>query len=513
MRNEQKIQSLWKQLYGGEQAELNRLVEYLWKLHRDFPQQRQQAFPTKGLVYSTYADAFGDGLDGVRSQLPRLKTLGVTVLWLLPLLESPSRDQGFDISDYTKVDPRFGGNQALSNLLSEARPLGIAIIFDIAVNHTSDRHPWFLAAQDPASPFRDYYYWSETGREFPLAPLVFPGLVDSNWTWRPEAKAWNFHRFYPFQPDLNYRNPRVAFEMVRILTEWKAFGIDGFRMDAAALLWKQEGTDCDSLPQVHWLLKLFQACLDFVAPGSLLLAEANVGPETLLAYFGDGDECKAAYHFELMPRFYQALLEHDPRRLAETRFPVLPRGCAWFTFLRLHDEVTLDLVPGSERSALVRAYTKTPDSEFRNGQAFSGRLFDLFDRDPDKTLVAWSLLFSLPGTPILYYGDEIGMGNNPEYFETKALETGFRDSRFLHRGPWDYALEARSTTEVGSPEGRLRQGLEAMLAFRRDHPDLIAEPPEVSVNGSVLTSVRRHGGKVLTIANDLAAFTHRWTLD
>lgn len=501
----------WRRLYGDEVEQRDRLLEHLRFLRQAFPEERRKPFPSEGLVYSTYADAFGNGLDGLRAQLPRLAGLGVTILWILPLLSSPGRDQGFDISDYTRVDPQFGDNDALASLLDEARAQGMAVVFDVAVNHTSDQHPWFVAARDAQSPYRDYYLWSKTGHEYAGVPLIFPGLVDSNWTWRPEAGAWNFHRFYPFQPDLNYRNPRVALEMIRILADWKAFGIDGFRMDAAALIWKQEGTTCDSRPEVHELLKLFQACLDFIAPGSLLLAEANVAPESLVTYFGEGDECKAAYHFQLMPRIYQALLDHDPRPLVATRFPPLPDGCAWFTFLRLHDEVTLDLVPPDQRPPLVQAYTKVPEASFRNGQAFSGRLFDLFDRDPERTLLAWSLLFSLPGTPILYYGDEIGMGNNPSYFEAKAAQTGFRDSRFLHRGPWDEACERRSRVE-NSPEAQLRFGLEAMLALRKENAALVASLPELSVSGTQLVSVRRHGGKTLTIINDLASAFRSWVL-
>jgi maltose alpha-D-glucosyltransferase/alpha-amylase len=512
MEEKMKLLELWKALYGDETDWLGRLVAHLGALRASFPADRPRRFPTGGLVYCTYADAFGNGLDGVRNQLSRLTDLGVTVLWLLPLLDGPGRDQGFDIGDYTRVKPAFGGNEALGRLLADARARGVAVVFDIAVNHTSDQHPWFVAARDPSSPYRDYYLWSADGRGYEKAPLIFPGLVDSNWTHRPEAGAWNFHRFYPFQPDLNYRNPAVAFEMVKILTDWKAFGVDGFRMDAAALLWKQEGTDCDSLPQVHLLLKLFQAALDFVAPGSLLLAEANVAPGPLLTYFGDGDECKAAYHFELMPKFYQALVDGDPRPLADTDFPDLPDGCAWFTFLRLHDEVTLDLVPPDRRPALVKAYLKSPDAGFRNGQAFSGRLFDLFDRNPEKTLLAWSLLFSLPGTPILYYGDEVGQGNNHAYFEAKSAETGFRDSRFLHRGPWDQGAAARAA-DGHTAEGRLARGLNVMLHVRRDHPALAAARPEVVVDGHRLTSVRRHGGLTLTIVNDLGALTHSWSVD
>ncbi|MEI8095477.1 MAG: alpha-amylase family glycosyl hydrolase [Spirochaetales bacterium] len=505
------IPSLWGQLYPFETRVLGALMRHLEHLAASRGEGKAKKFATTGLVYCVYPDAFGD-LDGLGGQLPRLQGLGVSVLWLLPLLSSPGRDQGFDISDYTQVDARHGGNAALSRLLQAAEPLGIHVIFDIAVNHTSDLHPWFVAARDPGSPFRDYYLWSETGREFSSAPLVFPGLVDSNWTWRPEASAWNFHRFYPFQPDLNYRNPQVAFEMVRILTNWKVFGVNGFRMDAAALLWKEEGTDCDSRPQVHLLLRLFQACLDALGPGSLLLAEANVAPEPLLAYFGDGDECKAAYHFDLMPRFYQTLLDGNPQRLAEARFPDLPADCAWLTFLRLHDEVTLELVPIGERAALAASYTKLPEAAFRNGQAFSGRLFDLFDRNPAKTLLAWSLLFSLPGTPILYYGDEIGMENNGEFYRAEAARTGFADSRFLHRGPWDAGRERQTRDEPESPAGRVHAGLLAMLQIRKAHPELVAARPEVTVQGQRLTSVRSWNGSSLTIVNDLSAGTYSWSV-
>jgi len=503
------IRSLWKQLYGGEQGLEPLLASLTENAARTAP---VRPFPTSGLVYATYADAFGDGLDGVRAQLPRLQALGVTVLWLLPLLQSPGRDQGFDISDYTRVDPKFGGNDALARLLADARPRGISLLFDIAVNHSSDQHPWFQAARDPASKYRDYYLWSATGKEYAETSLIFPDMVTSNWTWRPEAGAWNFHRFYPFQPDLNYRNPAVASEMIRILVGWRVFGIDGFRMDAAPFLWKEEGTTCLDRPQVHLILKLFQACLDFVSPGSLLLAEANTPTSQLREYFGDGDECKGAYHFELMPKFYRALLDRDPGVVAGAPFPALPEHCQWFTFLRVHDEVTLDLVEPADRARLVAAYLKTPEASFRNGQAFSGRLFELCGRDPDKTLAAFSLLFSLPGLPILYYGDEIGMLDNRKYFEETAAQTGYRDSRFLHRGPWD-AARAVSSTDAGTPEGRLRAGLEALLTLRRDHPALAAAVPELTVEGTKLTSRRRHGGRTLTLVTDLGDFSHRWTVE
>ncbi len=502
------IRSLWTRLYGSE-ASTERLYTYLEERKRSF--SGGSVFPTTGLVYCTYADAFGD-LDGVRAQLPRLKAMGVTVLWILPLLESPGRDQGFDIRDYTQVDPRFGGNEALKRLLAETKPLGISLLFDIAVNHASEEHAWFQAARDPKSPYRDYFIWSGTGTEYAETSLIFPDMVPSNWTWRPEAGAWNFHRFYPFQPDLNYRNPEVAFEMIRILTDWKCAGIDGFRMDAAPFLWKEDGTPCLDLPELHLILKLFQACLDHVAPGSLLLAEANTPTSELREYFGDGDECKGAYHFELMPRFYRALLDRDPRLVAETPFPALPPHCQWFTFLRVHDEVTLDLVEPVERARLVAAYLKSPEAAFRNGQAFSGRLFELLDRDPKKTLAAWSLLFSLPGMPIVYYGDEIGMVNNHAYFEATAAQTGYRDSRFLHRGPWDKTRET-SSARPDTPEGALRAGLEAMLVLRRDHAELTASTPVLTVEGTKLTSVRRQGGKTLTMVTDLSDYSHRWTLN
>ena len=509
--NETKIRALWSQLYGDETRSLKELLDHLRSCQTRAQRNAERPFPTAGLVYCAYPDAFDSGLAGLQAQLPRLASLGVTILWILPLLVSPGRDQGFDISDYSQVDPRYGGNAALAALLKGATKHGISLVFDVAVNHTSDQHPWFVAAQDPASAFRDYYHWSHTGTEYAGVPLIFPDFVQSNWTWHEEAKAWNFHRFYPFQPDLNYRNPPVTLAMIRTLADWRAFGISGFRMDAAALLWKEEGTLCDSLPQTHVILKLFRACLDFVAADTLLLAEANVPSSGLKDYFAQGDECRAAYHFELMPKLYQALLHQDPSALAATPFPELPEGCSWITFLRLHDEVTLDLVPPADRGELVRAYAKGPETLFRGGEAFSGRLFDLLDRDPNRTLAAWSLLFSLPGTPLIYYGDEIGMGNNHGFFEEKATATGFRDSRFLHRGPWNAETEALSRDST-TAEGQLRSGLEHMLRMRRAHPALLATLPQLTVVGTTLISVREASGQSLTIETDLWNFRHEWIL-
>jgi maltose alpha-D-glucosyltransferase/alpha-amylase len=275
-------------------------------------------------------------------------------------------------------------------------------------------------------------------------------------------------------------------------------------MDAAPMLWKREGTDCENLPEVHLILKIFRACLDAIAPGTLLLAEANQPVNGLLKFFGEGDECRAAYHFPLMPRFWQAFAEESPARLLTAEIPPLPPDCAWFTFLRVHDEVTLDVLPPDERKALVSAMAGKENRLFREGNAFSGRLFDLLGRNPDRAIAAFALLHSLPGTPILYYGDEIGMVDNEAYFEQTAAETGFPDSRFLHRGPFDAFRAARAAAEPSSPEGRIFKAVGDLFRLRAAEPALFAVRPALAAEGPVLVSERSLGGRTLAIRTNLS---------
>ncbi|HWR12406.1 MAG TPA: alpha-amylase family glycosyl hydrolase [Rectinemataceae bacterium] len=502
-----KIPELWDRLYPGEKAEIGLLLSEIDVAEARFRKGASLKKDTAiqaDLVYAMYPDAFGGSLEGAIPHLDELERLGVKTLWILPLLRSPGRDQGFDISDYNHVADEFGGDHAFIRLLRATHGKGMRMIFDIAINHSSDEHPWFKASAAGDPEYRDYYLWRYDDKGYPGVGLIFPGMVDSNWTRHEPSGRYYFHRFYPFQPDLNYGNPRVTREMIKALLHWKTLGVDGFRMDAAALIWKREGTSCESQPETHLILKLFRAVLDRLEPGTLLVAEANQAPAELLPYFGDGDECKAAYHFPLMPKFWQAMAEKSPARLLETSFPILPEGCSWFTFLRCHDEVTLDLISPDERKVLSTAFMHDPRWSFRDGQAFSGRLFELLGRDPDRTLLAFSLLFSLPGTPVLYYGDEIAMLNDEAFWKKRTMLTGFMDSRFFHRGPYDIVREAKSFSEPNSDPCRVRHGLETMLRARSSSPELADAAPELTMRGSVMRSLRRAGASSLEILTNLS---------
>lgn len=508
----EKLVQLWNLLYPGEKEVRDALIGYLEDARRRMPADSSLPFDSSGLVYSCYGDAFpgqtGDHrepLDFLAGEIDRLKALGVKTLWILPLLRSPGRDEGFDISDYGAVDPRFGGNPALARLLAVARNAGILVVFDIAINHTSDTHPWFKSARAArSSPHRSWYHWSDDNTGYAGASHIFTGMVDSNWTWSEEAGQFYFHRFYPFQPDLNYRVPAVTAEMVRVLASWRLAGVEGFRLDAAPMLWKAEGTSCESLPETHLVLKIFRASLALLGGESLLLAEANQPAPVLRGYFGDGDECHAAFHFPLLPLLWRALVREDPGVLADAHFPPVPPGCAWFTFLRCHDELTLDFLPLAGRKEILRALCRRPSWEFRGGKGVSGRLFELLGRDPDWTVLAFSLLFSLPGTPVLYYGDEIASTNNEKFLAVKARATGFPDSRFLHRGPFDRERARSAAADPGSAEGRVLSGLGRILDLRAMIPGLAAVEPTLAVEGPVLVSERRSSGRLLRAMSNLS---------
>ena len=507
-----RLTGLWDRLYPGESAVRDALVGFLEDSRGRLPTDPSLSFDPSGLVYSCYGDAFsgqdgarGEPLDFLADEIDRLKDLGVKTLWILPLLRSPGRDEGFDISDYGAVDPRFGGNAALARLLTRARKAGILVVFDIAINHTSDTHPWFISARaDRRSPHRSWYHWSDDAGGFAGASVIFEGMVASNWTWSDEAGQFYFHRFYPFQPDLNYAEPAVTAEMVRALASWRLAGVEGFRLDAAPMLWKAEGTSCESLPQTHLVLKIFRASLAILGGETLLLAEANQPAEVLRGYFGDGDECHAAFHFPLLPLLWKALVREDPAAITDVHFPHIPQECAWFTFLRCHDELTLDLLPDPERKEILHALCRQPSWEFRGGQGISSRLFELLGRDPVWTVLAFSLLFSLPGTPVLYYGDEIASANNEQFLAVKARATGFPDSRFLHRGPFDRERARHAAQDPGSPEGWVLSGLRRILDLRMRIPGLAAVEPALTVEGPVLVSERQASGRLLRSLSNLS---------
>ncbi len=504
-----RLISLWDRLYPGETRVRNSLLRFLASARRRLPAGAGTPFDPSGLVYCSYGEAFSSNpspsaLDALADQLPRLQALGVRTLWTLPLLRSPGRDGGFDTSLYEEVDARFGGNPAFGRLLQRAHQAGILVVFDVAINHTSDAHPWFVSARSSrSSAQRSWYHWSDDDRRFAEAPHIFTGLVDSNWSWSAEAGQYYFHRFYPFQPDLNYGQPAVTAAMCRVLAGWRIAGVQGFRLDAAPMLWKKEGTTCEGLPETHLVLKIFRAALDLLGD-TLLLAEANQPAPALRQYFGDGDECNAAFHFPLLPLIWKAIVEEEPGALVQARFPELPPDCFWFTFLRCHDELTLELLPPDERAGVVRALCRQPSWSFRGGLGVSGRLFELLNRDPDWTVLAFSVLLSLPGTPVLYYGDELAAANNESYYQRTARVTGFPDSRFLHRGPLESGSAERAAGDPESPAGRVLRGLGRIIEARARIPGLAAIPPALSADGPVLIAERRAGGHALAALSNLS---------
>jgi trehalose synthase len=372
------------------------------------------------VFYEVYVRAFfdsnGDGhgdLNGLAQKLDYLKELGIDCLWLLPIYPSPLMDDGYDISDYTGVHPDYGTLDDFRHLLKEAHQRGMHIITDLVVNHTSNQHPWFQAARvSRQSPYRDYYVWSDSDQTYNDARIIFLDTESSNWTWDPVTGQYYWHRFYASQPDLNFNNPHVQEEMSRVMDFWLDMGVDGFRLDAVPYLFEREGTNCENLPETHAYLKRLRRHVDEKYPGRILLCEANQWPHDVRPYFGDGDECNLAFHFPLMPRIFMALKQADraPIVWALEQTPAIPETCQWVTFLRNHDELTLEMVTPDERRWMWDQYA--PQPRMRLNLGIRRRLAPLLDNDRHKLELAFSLLFTLPGAPILYYGDEIGMGDN-----------------------------------------------------------------------------------------------------
>jgi maltose alpha-D-glucosyltransferase/alpha-amylase len=372
------------------------------------------------IFYQIYVRAFrdsnGDGhgdIQGLTQKLDYLQELGVDCIWLMPLYPSPLRDDGYDIADFYDVARTFGTLDDLKQLIAAAHGRNIRLIMDLVLNHTSDQHPWFQASRsDRNSPYRDYYVWSDDNRKYPGARIIFLDTETSNWTWDEQAGQYFWHRFYASQPDLNYDNPKVQEEMIRVASFWLDLGIDGFRADAVPYLFEREGTNCENLPETHAYLKKLRAFLDQNYPGRILLCEANQWPEDVRPYFGDGDEFHMGFHFPIMPRIYMAIRKGRAEDMLEIlrRTPPIPENCQWCTFLRNHDELTLEMVTEQERQWMWEQYA--PDPRMRLNLGIRRRLAPLLDNDPRKIRLAHSLLFTLPGSPILYYGDEIGMGDN-----------------------------------------------------------------------------------------------------
>ena len=390
------------------------------------------------LHVKSFADSNADGIGdfrGLTSKLEHLASLGVDCLWLQPMYPSPFRDDGYDISDYTNIHPSYGTLQDFTEFLERAHALGLRVVIELVLNHTSDQHVWFQEARSSAdNPRRDWYVWSDTDDRYRGVRIIFIDTELSNWAWDPVSKAYYWHRFFSHQPDLNYDNPAVREEIWKVMKFWLDLGVDGFRVDAVPYLVEREGTSCENLPETHAVLKELRARLDASFTGKVLLAEANMWPEDVRPYFGDGDEFHMSFHFPIMPRMFMALRLEDRKPLIDIieRTPNIPESSQWGLFLRNHDELTLEMVTDLERQYMWDEYAQDPRARINLG--IRRRLAPLLDGDRRRIELMIGLLMSLPGSPILYYGDEIGMGDNVYLGDRNRVRTPMQWSSGVNAG-------------------------------------------------------------------------------
>jgi len=390
------------------------------------------------LHVKSFADSNGDGIGdfaGLTSKLDHLASLGVDCLWIQPMYPSPFRDDGYDISDYTSVHQSYGTLQEFETFLTHAHARGLRVIIELVLNHTSDQHAWFVEARGSRSnPRRDWYVWSDTDDKYRGVRIIFLDTELSNWAWDPVSKSYYWHRFFSHQPDLNYDNPAVRDEVWQVMKFWLDLGVDGFRVDAVPYLVEREGTSCENLPETHDVLKELRAKLDAHFTGRVLLAEANMWPEDVRPYFGNGDEFHMSFHFPIMPRIFMALRLEDRKPLIDIieRTPSIPDTCQWAIFLRNHDELTLEMVTEIERQYMWDEYAKDPRARINLG--IRRRLATLMEGDRRRVQLMSGLLMSLPGSPIMYYGDEIGMGDNMYLGDRNSVRTPMQWSNGVNAG-------------------------------------------------------------------------------
>jgi maltose alpha-D-glucosyltransferase/alpha-amylase len=485
-----------------------------------------------------FADSNADGtgdICGLTAKLDYLQWLGVDCLWLLPIYASPLRDGGYDISDFTSILPEFGDLGDFVRLVEAAHERGIRVIADLVMNHTSDQHAWFQASRaDPDGPYGDFYLWSDTDDRYQDARIIFVDTEKSNWTWDPVRGQYYWHRFFSHQPDLNYESPHVRDAMLAVLRFWLDLGIDGFRLDAVPYLFVAEGTNCENLPATHAYLKRVRAEVDRFYPDRVLLAEANQWPADVVEYFGDpdagGDECHMAFHFPLMPRIFMAVRREQRYPISEimTSTPHIPANCQWGIFLRNHDELTLEMVTDEERDYMYAEYARDPRMKANIG--IRRRLASLLDNSRDQMELFTALLLSLPGSPVLYYGDEIGMGDNIYLGDRDGVRTPMqwspdRNAGFSSADParlylpvlmdpvYGYqALNVEATTRSSTS---LLHWTRRMIEVRKRHPTFgQGSYTELgSSNPSVLAFVREFGDDLVLCVNNLSRFPQPVELD
>ncbi|MDR8408993.1 maltose alpha-D-glucosyltransferase [Nonomuraea sp. 3-1Str] len=485
-----------------------------------------------------FSDSNGDGtgdIKGLISKLDYLQWLGVDCLWLLPLYESPLRDGGYDIADFMKILPEFGDLGDFVKLVDEAHKRGMRVIADLVMNHTSDAHPWFQASRhDPEGPFGDFYVWADDDSGYSDARIIFIDTETSNWTYDPVRGQYYWHRFFHHQPDLNYENPAVQDAMLEVLRFWLDLGIDGFRLDAVPYLFEEEGTNCENLPRTHEYLKRVRTEVDRLYPDSVLLAEANQWPSDVVDYFGDpvggGDECHMAFHFPLMPRIFMAVRRESRYPISEilAQTPKIPENCQWGIFLRNHDELTLEMVTDEERDYMYAEYAKDP--RMRANVGIRRRLAPLLENDRNQIELFTALLLSLPGSPVLYYGDEIGMGDNIWLGDRDGVRTPMqwdpdRNAGFSDCDPGRlylpvimdpiYGYQGLNVEAQQKNGGSLLHWTRRMIEIRKRHPVFgLGEFIELnSSNPSVLAFVRELGDDRMLCVNNLSRFPQPVELD
>ncbi|MDB6075763.1 MAG: treS, partial [Verrucomicrobiaceae bacterium] len=487
------------------------------------------------LHVKTFQDGDGDGIGDFRGLLQRLDyfaELGITAIWLLPFYPSPLRDDGYDIADYYSVNPSYGTVEDFRLLLEEAHKRGLRIITELVLNHTSDQNPWFQRARHapPGSAAREFYVWSDNPRKYKDARIIFKDFETSNWTWDPVAKSYFWHRFYSHQPDLNFENPEVHDELLRVIDFWLEMGVDGVRLDAVPYLYEAEGTNCENLPKTHDFLRKLRAHMDEKFEDRMLLAEANQWPEDAAEYFGNGDECHMEFHFPLMPRMFMALQMEDRFPIIDImeQTPAIPEACQWAIFLRNHDELTLEMVTDEERDYMYRVYAQDPRARINLG--IRRRLAPLLGNNRRKIELINSLLFSLPGTPIIYYGDEIGMGDNFYLGDRNGVRTPMqwspdRNAGFSKANPQqlylpaiidpEYHYESVNVENQQKNLSSLYWWMRRLLKVRQQSSAFARGTIEFlhPVNAKVLAYIRRFEHEVILVVANLSRFTQCVELD
>jgi maltose alpha-D-glucosyltransferase / alpha-amylase len=482
----------------------------------------------------SFQDSSGDGIGdfrGLAQKLDYVQDLGVDTLWLMPFFPSPLRDDGYDISDYRSVHPNYGTLDDFKGFLEAAHARGIRVLIEMVLNHTSDQHAWFQqsrSSRDNAR--RDWYVWSDKDTKYQGTRIIFLDTELSNWAWDPVSKQYYWHRFFSHQPDLNYDNPAVREEMWEIMRFWLRMGVDGFRLDAVPYLIEREGTNCENLPETHAVIKDYRARLDREFPGKMFLAEANQWPEDLGPYFSSGDEFHMAFHFPLMPRMFMGLKLEDRKPITEIlqRTPEIPEICQWCLFLRNHDELTLEMVTDMERDYMYDEYAR--DRSMRLNLGIRRRLAPLLDNDRRRIELMNGMLMSLPGTPISYYGDEIGMGDNVNLGDRNGVRTPMQWD-----GGWNGGFSSADPEKLYSPlmlnpvygyqavnvasqkrfEHSLLSWMKRILKVRKSSPVFGRGSIEFlyPANHRVLAYVRKWGKETILVVNNLSSSAQAVELD